>query len=61
MATYSITVNERTKSGKGLVAYLRSLGVINEANDATLSALEELKSGKVTRCKSFEEYLASVK
>ena len=61
MATYTITVNERTKAGRGLVEYLRSLGVINEANDTTLNAIEELKTGKVTRCKSFEDYLASVK
>ena len=26
MATYTITVNERTKAGRGLVEYLRSLG-----------------------------------
>ena len=61
MATYTITVNERTKAGRGLVEYLRSLGVINEANDTTLNAIDELKTGKVTRCKSFEDYLASVK
>ena len=60
MATYTITVNERTKAGRGLVEYLRSLGVINEANDTTLKAVEELKIGKVTRCKSFEDYLASI-
>ena len=48
MATYTITVNERTKAGRGLVEYLRSLGVINEANDTTLNAIEELKTGKVT-------------
>ena len=60
MATYTITVNERTKAGRCLVEYLRSLGVINEANDSTLNAVEELKAGKVTRCKSFEDYLASI-
>ena len=61
MATYTIKVNERTKAGKGLVAYLRSLGVIKEANDTSMEALKELKAGKVTRCQSFEEYLESVK
>ena len=53
-------MNERTKAGRGLVEYLRCLGVINEAYDTTLKAVEELKTGKVTRCKSFEDYLASI-
>lgn len=64
MATYTITVNERTKSGKGLVNYLKSLGIIkkeNEPNDTTLKAINEIKNGEVTRCKTFEEYLNAVK
>ena len=62
MATYTITINERTNAGKSLVAYLRSLAVIKEeANPVTVKAIKELKAGKVTRCKSFEEYLETVK
>ena len=41
MATYTITVNERTKAGKSLVNYLKSLGVIEEPNDETLQASNE--------------------
>jgi len=31
MATYSLTINERTSAGKALLNYLLSLGVINDA------------------------------
>lgn len=62
MATYTITVNERTAVGRNLVAYLRSLGVIKEEpNAVTRKAIKELKNGKVTRCSSFEDYLQKVK
>ena len=57
MATYTITVNERTKAGKSLVNYLRDLGVIDEPNEATLAAVQEIKNGGGTRCETFEDYL----
>ena len=60
MATYTITVNERTKAGKSLVGYLRSLGVIDEPNDATLAAISEIRNGGGTRCDSFDDYLKAV-
>ena len=60
MATYTITVNERTKAGKSLVGYLRSLGVIKEPNDSTLAAIKELEEGGGTRCENFDEYLKAV-
>lgn len=60
MATYTVTINERTKAGKSLVGYLRSLGVINEPNAATLAAVEEIRKGGGTRCDSFEAYLKAV-
>lgn len=61
MATYTVTINEKTRHGKGLVAYLRSLGVIDEPNETTLKAIDEIMNGEVTRCNSFEEYLDAVK
>lgn len=62
MATYTITVNERTKAGKGLVAYLRYLGVIDEVpNETTRKAMQEIEDGKVTRCKTIEEFIESLK
>lgn len=60
MATYTITVNERTKAGKSLVNYLRDLGVIDEPNEATLAAVQEIKNGGGTRCETFEDYLKAV-
>lgn len=62
MATYTITVNERTKAGKGLVNYLRYLGVIGEVpNETTRKAMQELEDGKGTVCNIFEEYLEAIK
>ena len=60
MATYTITVNERTKAGKSLVSYLRDLGVIDEPNAETLAAIKEIKSGGGTRCETFEDYFKAV-
>lgn len=60
MTTYTITIDEKTKSGKSLIAYLRSLGIVQESDDTTLKAVKEYKDGKVTRCTSFEDYLAKV-
>jgi hypothetical protein len=60
MATYTIRVNERTKAGKGLVRYLRSLGVIDEPNETTIAAIKEIENGGGTRCNSFEDYLKAV-
>ena len=60
MATYTITVNELTKAGKSLVNYLRDLGVIDEPNEATLAAVQEIKNGGGTRCDTFEDYLKAV-
>ncbi len=57
MATYTITVNERTKAGKSLVAYLKSLGVIDEPNEETLQAMKDIEDGNVTVYKTFEDYL----
>ena len=61
MAKYTITVDDSTQDGKALVKYLRCLGVLEEADDTTLRAVNELKTDKVTRCESFDDYLASVK
>lgn len=60
MATYTITVNERTKAGKSLVDYLRNLGVIDEPKDETLAAAKEIEEGGGTRCDTFEDYLKAV-
>ena len=60
MATYTVTINERTKAGKSLVCYLRSLGVIDEPNDTTMASITEIRNGGGTRCDSFDDYLKAV-
>ena len=60
MATYTVTINERTKEGKSLVRYLRNLGVIDEPNEATMAAVKEIQRGGGTRCNSFDDYLKTV-
>ena len=60
MTTDTITIDEKTKSGKSLIAYLRSLGIVQEPSANTVQVIKELKEGKVTRCSSFEDYLKKV-
>jgi len=59
MATYTININERTKEGRSIVDYLREKGLIpvpqtDNGKEATRRALKEVREGKVTRCKNFE-------
>ena len=54
MATYTITVNERTKEGKGLVNYLKTLGVIEVPNEKTRKAIQEIREGKGTVCEAIK-------
>ena len=61
MATYTITINERTKEGKSLVNYLKSPVVIEEPNEETLQAIKDVENGDVTVYKTFEDYLEAYK
>ena len=66
MATYTIHINEQTQEGRSLVNYLRELGLIapdsvDDGIEVTRRAMRELRQGKVTHCKDFNEYLDSVK
>ena len=62
MATYTITINERTREGKSLVKYLKSLGVIDDVpNDETLQAMKDIEDGNVKVYKTFEDYLEAYK
>ena len=65
MATYTLTINERTNAGKALLEYLFSIGVINAKPKATRSkgldeAIEDVKHGRTTRCDSFDDYLNKI-
>ena len=50
MATYTITIDERTKSGKHVLNYLKSHGVIEIPNETTRKAIQEIREGKGIRC-----------
>ena len=54
-------INERTREGKSLVNYLKSLGVIDVPNDETLQAMKDIEDGNVTVYKTFEDYLEAYK
>lgn len=50
-----------------MMKFLKSMGVFggkmtkrNKAKDLTQQAINEIKDGKGTRCKSFEEYLKEI-
>ena len=61
MATYTITIDERTKSGKQVLNYLKSHGVIEIPNETTRKAIQEIRDGKGIRCKTIEEFIESLK
>ena len=62
MATYTITGNEKTREGKILVKYLKSIGGIDVVpNDETLQAMKDIEDGNVKVYKTFEDYLEAYK
>ena len=67
MATYAITLNERTSTGKALLNLIKSLGILvkpiqstNDERSTTLRAIREANEGKGTLCEDFEDYLKKV-
>ena len=65
MATYTITLNERSTSGKALMAYLQALGVLLQRvspktkSSYTLSQ-EDKKAGRIEKFSSAEEMFNSL-
>ena len=59
MATYAITLNERTASGRALKAYLQALGVF--ISKITPKAVTKPKEYDITKTKAFREALDDVK
>ena len=60
MATYAITLNERTASGRALKAYLQALGVFvskvtPKAKSSYLRLQEDKLAGRVEKFSSSEE------
>ena len=65
MATYTITLNERTTSGKALMAYLQALGVLMhkvspKAKSSYLRSQEDKKAGRIEKFSSSEEMFKSL-
>ena len=65
MATYTITLNERTSSGKALMAYLEALGVLiskvtPKKKSSYLRSQEDKLAGRVEKFSSSEEMFDSL-
>lgn len=65
MATYTITLNERTASGKALMAYLQALGVLvkkvtPKKKGSYLRSQEDKLAGRVESFSSSEEMFKSL-
>lgn len=65
MATYMITVNERTTGGRALMAYLRELGVLVEKHVTTKKSSyerskEDIRNGRVESFTSSDEMFQSL-
>ncbi len=65
MATYTITLNERTASGKALMAYLKALGVLVQkvtpkSKSSYIRSQEDKLAGRVEKFSSSEEMFDSL-
>ncbi|MBQ7238531.1 MAG: hypothetical protein IJS20_07045 [Bacteroidales bacterium] len=65
MATYTITLNERTNSGKALMAYLEALGikmhkVSSKGKSSYQQSQEDKLAGRVEKFSSSEEMFKSL-
>lgn len=65
MATYAITLNERTANGRALKAYLQVLGVFiskvtPKAKSSYLRSQEDKLAGRVEKFSSSEEMFKSL-
>ena len=65
MATYAITVNERTVNGKALMAYLKALGILVQKlspkeKSSYIRSQEDKAAGRVEKFASSEEMFQSL-
>ena len=65
MATYAITLNERTASGKALLKYLQAWGVLitkvtPKAKSSYIRSQEDKMAGRVEKFSSSEEMFKSL-
>lgn len=61
MATYSITINERTKKGKLLIDFLKTLDGVKikkeKGNNALEEALEDIDAGRIYKAKDASDLI----
>lgn len=65
MATYTITLNERTTSGKALMSYLKALGVlVQKVTPAKKSSYErsqeDIRKGRIEKFESADDMFKSL-
>lgn len=65
MATYTITLNERTSSGKALMAYLKALGVLinkvpTKSKSSYIRSQEDKRAGRIETFSSPQEMFESL-
>ncbi len=65
MATYTITLNERTSSGKALMEYLKALGVLitkvtPKKKSSYVRSQEDKLAGRIEKFSSSEEMFKSL-
>ena len=65
MATYTITLNERSASGKALMSYLKALGVIiqkipTKSKSSYIRSQEDKQAGRIESFSSSEEMFESL-
>lgn len=65
MATYTITLNERTASGKALVSYLQMLGVLVQKvapkrKSSYERSQEDIRHGRIEKFSSADEMFQSL-
>ena len=65
MATYAITLNERSAKGKALIEYLQALGVLitkvtPKAKSSYVRSQEDKRAGRVESFSSSEEMFKSL-
>jgi cell division protein FtsX len=64
MATYTITINERTNNGKKLMDYIKSIDGVKvmraKSNNSALDeAIDDIKTGRVYKAKNAEDLISS--
>ena len=65
MATYTITLNERTASGKALISYLQALGVLVQKvapkkKSSYECSQEDIRAGRIEEFSSSDEMFQSL-